>query len=504
MTDIKKIFHSFGINDLLNASTSGLVLFKKDLTKDAVRYVCTVDNESARRLTGLKSLAGLTWEQMVGEGGKSGDPLANSDLELHFKARHVWCRASNVAVDDNHFMCTLTDITSRKHIEERENHVLAILNDAEKTMRFGSWVWELETQKHEWSSGMYALLGYSPDEVPSLPATYDFFLSHVHPDDIEALRTAVESSINQQMAFSAEYRVVTAAGQEKYVVSRGQFNLGDETKPSLSIGSVFDLTSIRNIQNELERKVEELNRSNFDLEQFAYVASHDLQEPLRKIVSFGERLEKRSQGALDEEMGLYLDRILNATRRMQDMINNLLEFSRVARSKEGFVAADLNTIINGTLSDLEIAIQNKDAVITIDTLPDRVEVIPTQMSQLFNNLLSNSLKFTQEERKPVITIKSDYLGKTDQINYGLPDRGDYIRITFSDNGIGFENNDSSRIFTLFQRLRGRSEFEGAGIGLAVCKKVVENHSGIIMASGQAGQGAVFTIVLPLTQPNPNS
>ena len=106
----------------------------------------------------------------------------------------------------------------------------------------------------------------------------------------------------------------------------------------------------------------------------------------------------------------------------------------------------------------------------------------------------------QEERQPEIIIKSEHLSKADQLNYGLPSRGNFVRITFSDNGIGFENNDSSRIFTLFQRLRGRSEFEGAGIGLAVCKKVVENHSGIIMASGQAGQGAVFTIILPLTQP----
>ncbi len=501
MTDIKKIFHSFGINDLLNASTSGLVLFKEDRSheKDVARYVCTVDNESARRLTGLKSLTGLTWQEIAGGGESVNDPLVSGDVEIHFKTSNIWCRASNVVVDDNHFMCTLTDITPRKQIEERENHVLEILNDAEKTMRFGSWVWEMGTSKNEWSAGMYALMGYTTDEIPNLTSSYEFYLSHVHPEDVEMMRNTVESSFEKQCAFSVEYRLITPGGQEKYIVSRGQFTPGDETRSALSIGSAFDLTPIRTIQNELERKVEELNRSNFDLEQFAYVASHDLQEPLRKIVSFGERLEKRSQGVLDEETGLYLDRILNATRRMQDMINNLLEFSRVARSKEGFVASDLNTIIGGTLSDLEIAIQNKNAIITIDTLPDRVEVIPTQMSQLFNNLLSNSLKFMQDDRQPEISIKSDRLSKADQLNYGLPSRGQYIRITFSDNGIGFENNDSSRIFTLFQRLRGRSEFEGAGIGLAVCKKVVENHSGIIMASGKSGQGAVFTIVLPLTQ-----
>jgi signal transduction histidine kinase len=501
MTDIKNIFHSFGISDLLNASTSGLILFKKDRApeKEAVRYVCTVDNESARQLTGLKSLTGLTWQEIVGGGESNLDPLIDRDVEVQFKAPNVWCRASNVVVDENHFMCTLTDITLRKQIEERENRVLDILNDAEKTMRFGSWVWEMDTLKNEWSAGMYALMGYTADEIPNLTSTYEFYLSHVHPDDVEMLRNAVEGSFERQTSFNVEYRLITPAGQEKYIVSRGQFIPGDETRPALSIGSAFDLTPIRAIQHKLERKVDELNRSNFDLEQFAYVASHDLQEPLRKIVSFGERLEKRSQGALDEEMSLYLDRILNATRRMQDMINNLLEFSRVARSKAGFVPSDLNTIIGGTLSDLEIAIQNKNASITIEALPDRVEVIPTQMSQLFNNLLSNSLKFTQDDRQPEINIKSDRLSKADQLNYGLSSRGQYIRITFSDNGIGFENNDSSRIFTLFQRLRGRSEFEGAGIGLAVCKKVVENHSGIIMASGKTGQGAVFTIVLPLTQ-----
>lgn len=501
MTNSNRIVHSFGVSDLLNASTSGLVLFKKDRSQEGVpvRYVCTVDNEAARRLIGLETLTGLTWQQIAGEGAGSEDPLLSYDVEVHFKASTMWCRANNVAVDDTHFMCTLIDITPRKQIEQRENHVLDILNDAEQTMRFGSWIWNLETEKNEWSAGLFSLMGYTSEEAIALVADYELYLNYVHPDDVGRVRDAVEDSIAQQTSFDVEYRLISREGEEKYIVSRGQFIPGDDTKSALSVGSAFDLTSIRSIQYELERKVEELNRSNSDLEQFAYVASHDLQEPLRKIVSFGERLEKRSEGILDEEMGLYLDRILNATRRMQDMIDNLLEFSRVARSKEGFVATDLNAFIGGTLSDLEIAIQSKNALVHVGALPARMEVIPTQMSQLFSNLLSNSLKFTQEEQQPEIFIKSEHLSKADQINYGLPSRGDYVRITFSDNGIGFENSDSSRIFTLFQRLRGRSEFEGTGIGLAVCKKVVENHAGIIMASARPGQGAVFTIILPLTQ-----
>ena len=261
MTDIKKIFHSFGITDLLNASTSGLVLFKKDLPREdgVVQYICTVDNGAARELTGLKALPGLTWQQIAGPGAGSEDPLSSQDIELYFKTSNVWCRASNVAMDDNHFMCTLTDITPRKQIEQRENHVLDILSDAEQTMRFGSWIWDLETKTNQWSMGLYSLMGYSPEEAQSIPATYEFYLSHVHPEDIEVIRNAVEGSIARKTSFNVEYRLINKADQEKYIVSRGQFIPGDDTKPPLSVGSAFDLTSIRSIQNELERKVEELN-----------------------------------------------------------------------------------------------------------------------------------------------------------------------------------------------------------------------------------------------------
>ncbi len=503
-TDRKKIFHPFGINHLLNASTSGLLLFKKNT--DGKGYLCTTDNESARLLTGFETLDGITWTDFVADvaGNLSGtqlsvsESIANLDFEAYFVETSTWCRLSNTSVDDDHFLCTLTDITRYKEIESKEDVVLDILRDAEKTVQFGTFIWYNTNQQVEWSEGLYVLLGYSPEQAHQSPATFDKYMDHVHPDDLERVLENIPNSIESQEPNEIEYRLITLSGREKYIQSRSIYHPGDATRSAKITGCIVDITSIKQVRNQLMEKVEELNRSNGDLEQFAYVASHDLQEPLRKIVSFGERLEKRGKDTLDAEMGMYLDRILNATRRMQSMISNLLEFSRLTRTQQGFEKTDLNSIARGVLSDLELLIRQKDAVIEFNELPT-IETIPSQMAQLFQNLLSNSLKFTNDEVQPIITVMADELDPSEQLNYGLPSSRAYVRLTFRDNGIGFDDDDASRIFTIFQRLRGRSEYEGAGIGLSVCKKVVENHGGIIMASGQPGVGSTFTIILPLAQ-----
>lgn len=504
MTDLKKIFHSFGINQLLNASTSGLLLFKEQA--DGNSYLCTVDNDSARRLTGFETLNGTTWDNFVNDIAENlsktdhpaSESLANLNFEAYFPETNRWCRLSNKPIDENHFLCTLTDITRYKEIETKDAVVLNILRDAEKTVEFGTFIWYNTSQQVEWSEGLYVLLGYSPEQANQNPATFDRFMEHVHADDLERLLANVPDSLESEVPNEIEYRLITLSGREKYVQSRSIYHPGDVTQPPKLTGCIVDITSIKRVRNQLMEKVEELNRSNGDLEQFAYVASHDLQEPLRKIVSFGERLEKKGKDTLDAEMGMYLDRILNATRRMQNMVSNLLDFSRLTRTQQGFEKTDLNSIARGVLSDLELVTKQKDAIVEFNELPT-IQAIPSQMAQLFQNLLTNSLKFTDDEVPPVITITADDLSPPEQMNYGLPSSHAYVRLTFSDNGIGFDDEDTSRIFTIFQRLRGRSEYEGAGIGLSVCKKVVENHGGIIMASGQPGVGATFTIILPLSQ-----
>ena len=292
-----------------------------------------------------------------------------------------------------------------------------------------------------------------------------------------------------------EYRIIAADGHEKFVYLRGENVTDTVSGHTISIGTVFNVSMLKLIQSELEQKVSDLNKSNSDLEQFAYVASHDLQEPLRKIVSFGERLDSKAREALNEEQHLYLDRILNATRRMQEMINNLLEFSRVSSASGNYVPTDLNEIMKSTLGDLELTLQQKGAVIELGILPV-IEVIPAQISQLFLNLLSNSLKFIRQDVTPEISINAVSISAAEIARKKLLPEKEYVKIVFKDNGIGFENSSVDKMFTIFQRLRGRSEFEGAGIGLAVCKKVVERHHGTIEAFGVTGEGATFEIILP--------
>lgn len=261
---------------------------------------------------------------------------------------------------------------------------------------------------------------------------------------------------------------------------------------------MHDITDIKKAHQSLESKVAELNRSNSELEQFAYVASHDLQEPLRKIRAFGDRLQSKYSLQLPAEGIDYINRMQNASQRMQTLIDDLLTFSRISRPNEDFKTINLSEIIKGVLIDLEFTIEKKNAKVEVSG-QELLRAIPSQMRQLFQNLISNSLKFTKEAVNPEIKITIDRIAGTELSSRILrsDDEKEYCRIVLTDNGIGFSNEYAEKIFTLFQRLHTRSEYEGTGIGLAVCKKIVENHSGFMEASGTEGEGAVFNIYIPI-------
>lgn len=233
---------------------------------------------------------------------------------------------------------------------------------------------------------------------------------------------------------------------------------------------------------DLEKKVERLKNSNKDLEHFAYVASHDLREPLRKIGAFSERLNKKYAEVLEGNGLIYLNRMIDATQRMQTFIDDLLMFSKFSRDTSEKTDVDLNETLRGVLSDFEMQIDSNKASVKSQQLPV-IKGVKTQMAQLFQNLVGNALKFKNPNMSPNISIEC------------MESKNDYY-ISISDNGIGFEAADAERVFTLFQRLNGRSEYEGTGIGLAICKKIVENHGGTITAQGKPNKGAVFTIILP--------
>lgn len=244
----------------------------------------------------------------------------------------------------------------------------------------------------------------------------------------------------------------------------------------------------------IERYSQELKRSNRELQDFAFVASHDLQEPLRKIRAFGDRLKDKYAGQLAGGDGTdYINRMQSAAERMSLLINDLLEFSRVSTRASDFEVISLQSALNDALDNLSEAIASKRAEISSDPLPN-IEADPTQMRQLLQNLLSNALKFTAEGVKPVVRIEAETF-----VNASNSDGRLWYKMTIQDNGIGFDPRFAERIFTPFQRLHGRGEYSGSGIGLAVCRRVVEHHGGSIQVDSQPGQGTRFTILLPATQ-----
>jgi light-regulated signal transduction histidine kinase (bacteriophytochrome) len=250
--------------------------------------------------------------------------------------------------------------------------------------------------------------------------------------------------------------------------------------------------AVARANQELKELNEHLLRSNKELEQFAYITSHDLQEPLRKIQTFAD-LTEQNLGNVNTARR-YLEKISKAAVRMSLLIKDVLSYSRLTLSDDGFVDADLNEVVRSVIEDFELMIEQKNAKINILNLP-LVRGVPLQLQQLFSNLLSNSLKFC--EKTPEIIIKSEYVSKNDASRiHELSDQYNYVKVTFSDNGIGFDQQYAEKIFTIFQRLSHRKLYAGTGIGLALCKRIVENHRGAIFASSALDCGATFEIYLP--------
>lgn len=253
------------------------------------------------------------------------------------------------------------------------------------------------------------------------------------------------------------------------------------------------------VQKELEIKVEELNRSNSELEQFAYVASHDLQEPLRKIRSFGDRLIIKHKSNLNEDAQFTVDKMRNAAERMQILIDDLLGFSRLINAVREFAKTDLNELLRVVLDDLDETIRLKKAIVHSEKLPV-ADVVPSQLRQLFQNLISNSLKFSRENVPPQISIFSERISGIDIPGApAIQSKSEFYKITVKDNGIGFDKQYLDRMFIIFQRLHGKLEYGGTGIGLAVCKKIVANHGGYISADSTPGNGASFYIYIPVAR-----
>lgn len=260
---------------------------------------------------------------------------------------------------------------------------------------------------------------------------------------------------------------------------------------TIFVGVVHDISELKLSQEKLRRYASDLERSNRELQDFAYVSSHDLQEPLRKIQAFGDRILKKENENLSEQGQEYLQRMLNASSRMQTLINDLLSFSRVTTKARPFQQVDLNVIVAEVLSDLEILIEQKEAIINHSDLPT-IEGDHTQIRQLLQNLIHNAIKFSREGVKPQIDIRTRTINNNKHLTSTPGD--ELVELSIADNGIGFDTKYLDRIFHIFQRLSGH-KYEGSGIGLAICKKIANRHGGSISATSEVGRGSTFVVTL---------
>jgi len=261
---------------------------------------------------------------------------------------------------------------------------------------------------------------------------------------------------------------------------------------------------VKDLNHKLIENIERLESANRDLDRFAFMASHDLQEPLRKMLVFSDRLSYKYRDVLDDEARMYISRIQRAGERMQALIKDILLFSKTSIEKTEFVTTNLNTIIREVLQEMEGTISEKNACIELEELPIQ-PVNPVLIRLLFHNLLSNALKYSRKGIPPIVKVYSEFSHNNgnDTNNSNNNDKeaqSGYCRIYIQDNGIGFEQKYSEQIFGMFKRLHLHSEFEGTGIGLALCKKIVEEHNGFITAQSKVNEGSLFIISLPVNQP----
>lgn len=364
---------------------------------------------------------------------------------------------------------------------------------AEILGKYGSWMFNLEDRTFNYSDNKFRLLGSIPQSY--LP-TFENLLDNIHPEDKEILSDAFEQIEENESFPLIRYRIIKKNTLDiRYFRTTARIFI-DRLGHKNVLGTTQDITEDYHKTQLIKLRNKELEQNNKELTEFNHVASHDLQEPLRKIQTFISRIEDREKESLSQTTKGYFEKIQEASNRMRILIDDLLQYSRTNRSENKFEITNLNTIANNAISELSENIAEKKAEIIFENLHE-VHGIPFQLEQLFINIIGNSLKYSKKDVHPVITITSSKVkgSKTPILNDNS--KREYIKITFKDNGLGFEQKYAEKIFLLFNRLHDKNEFPGTGVGLAICKKIIENHKGYIFAKGLPNQGATFKIYLPI-------
>jgi PAS domain S-box-containing protein len=404
------------------------------------------------------------------------------------------------------------DVTETIKAQEALREAEASLRSAIELADLATWSLDPITERFTYSGRIKEWMGLDGE-----PEVLDDSLDVLHKADRERVRQAVFKAIDPESdgIFNAEFRIINRTnGSERILHAVGKTFFNDSGLPYLLTGTAQDITSVRKVQLALENQVKErtdalqranreledinlkLVNTNKELEQYAYVASHDLQEPLRKISMFSNLLKERDK---ENTHKTTIDKIVIASQRMSLLIKDLLEFSRLINPDTRFTPTNLEDVIQTVKHDFELLIDEKNAEVITQTLPV-IDAVPLQMNQLFYNLIGNALKFTVQGVAPVVSISGAIMEQGEvSIYIKNPLPVNYYKIAVSDNGIGIEEQYTKQIFEVFKRLHSRSEYSGSGIGLALCRRIADNHNGAIYIESVPGQGTTFFVLLPEKQ-----
>lgn len=370
------------------------------------------------------------------------------------------------------------DVTQQRKAESALRENIERFELIARGTRDGLWDWNIETNEVYFSPRWKEMLGYSADQIAPC---FDEWEKRVHPEDIAGAKSKIARYLcGASSDYEVEHRMLHKDGAYRWILARGFALRLPDGRPYRMAGSHVDLTDRIHAAKELARKARELARSNAELEQFAYVASHDLREPLRMINSYSQLLGNHAAQKLDPSEKNYLAQIHDGAERMKGLITDLLDYSRVNSRGKPFAPVDCNQVLAIARQNLKVALEESSGTLSVEPLP----VVPgdfLQLTRLFQNLLDNALKF-KGPRAPLIRISSQ------QVANGW-------QFTFQDNGIGIDPQHFKRIFALFQRLHTREEYPGTGIGLSVCRRIVERHGGTIWVDSTPGEGSAFHFVL---------
>jgi len=432
---------------------------------------------------------------------------------LNYQARLIWVDRSihwmegkgKVFYDKENnplkLIGTLRDITEEKDHEQELRESEKRFRSLAQTLPQLVWVTDARGNPEFASFRWKEYSGIEPGDEIAWKAI-------VHPDDYENINAAWVHSLTTGSIYNFDVRLKNKNGEYRWHTVKGEPVLDKENKIIKWVGAFTDSHAektftkelelqVQQRTKELEQKSNDLEKLNKELQSFAYISSHDLQEPLRKIQTFATRIAEKERDTLSEYGKDNFKRMQDAAKRMQTLIQDLLAYSRTNTAERQFENTDLAKIVDEVTEDLKEDLKDKHATIEATELCD-AHIIPFQFRQLMHNLIGNALKFSNPSQPTYIKIKSEIANGTKFNNVKLSPQKKYCHISVSDNGIGFEPQYSEKIFEVFQRLHGKNEYEGTGIGLSIVKKIVDNHEGIIIARGELNKGAIFDIYIPAT------